>query len=207
MASADELYFTVRGKGGHAASPHITIDPILISSHLIIALQQLISRNNNPFNPSVLSVSSINGGNTTNVIPNEVKMMGTFRAMDEEWRFKAHELIRRLATDLVHSMGGELDLHIDVGYPCVYNNEKVNETARRKAAEFMGEENVSETELRMGAEDFGYYAQQIPACFYRLGTMNKSKGITAGVHTPVFNIDESAIEIGMGMMAWLGVSV
>jgi amidohydrolase len=207
MASADELYFTVKGKGGHAASPHLIVDPILISSHLIIALQQLISRNNNPFNPSVLSITSFNAGNTTNVIPNEVKLMGTFRAMDEAWRFKAHDLMHKLSTGLVESMGGELDLRIDVGYPCVMNNEKLTAEAMVKAGEYMGAEKVSETELRMGAEDFGYYAQQIPACFYRLGTMNKSKGITAGVHTPVFNIDESAIEIGMGMMAWLGSSI
>lgn len=206
MASADEIYITVKGKGGHAASPHITIDPILISSHLIIALQQLISRNNNPFNPSVLSITSFNAGNTTNVIPNEVKLMGTFRAMDETWRFKAHDLMRNLTTNLVQSMGGEADLHIDVGYPCVMNNEKVTAEAMRLAGDYMGGENVSETELRMGAEDFGYYAQQIPACFYRLGTMNTAKGITAGVHTPVFNIDEKAIEIGMGMMAWFGSS-
>jgi len=206
MASADELYFTVKGKGGHAASPHLVIDPILIASHLIIALQQLISRNNNPFNPSVLSITSFNGGNTTNVVPNEVKLMGTFRAMDETWRFKAHELMRKLATNIVHSMGGEVDLHIDVGYPCVMNNDDITTDAAKKASQYMGDENVSETELRMGAEDFGYYAQQIPACFYRLGTMNKAKGITAGVHTPVFNIDENAIEIGMGMMAWLGAS-
>lgn len=207
MASADELYFTVKGKGGHAASPHLTVDPILISSHLIIALQQLVSRNNNPFNPSVLSITAFNGGNTTNVIPNEVKLMGTFRAMDEGWRFKAHGLMHKLTTELVHSMGGEVDLRIDVGYPCVMNNEKLTATAMEKASVYMGAENVSETELRMGAEDFGYYAQQIPACFYRLGTMNKAKGITAGVHTPVFNIDENAIEIGMGMMAWLGSSI
>ncbi|HQV61209.1 MAG: amidohydrolase [Chitinophagaceae bacterium] len=207
MASADELYFTIKGKGGHAASPHLIVDPILISSHLVIALQQLISRNNNPFNPSVLSITSFNGGNTTNVIPNEVKLMGTFRAMDEEWRFKSHALMSKLTRDLVHSMGGEVDLHIDVGYPCVMNNEKLTADAMKKASMYMGTENVSETELRMGAEDFGYYAQQIPACFYRLGTMNASKGITAGVHTPTFNIDENAIEIGMGMMAWLGSSI
>ncbi len=207
MASADELYITIKGKGGHAASPHLVVDPILISSHLIIALQQLVSRNNNPFNPSVLSISAINGGNTTNVIPNQVKLMGTFRAMNEEWRFKAHDLIRKLCTDLVSSMGGSVDLHIDVGYPCVMNNEQVSTAASKLAEVYMGAENVSETELRMGAEDFGYYAQKIPACFYRLGTMNAAKGITAGVHTPVFNIDESAIEIGMGMMAWLGSSI
>ncbi len=207
MASADELYFTIKGKGGHAASPQLIVDPILISSHLIIALQQLISRNNNPFNPSVLSVTAFNGGNTTNVIPNEVKLMGTFRAMDETWRFKAHDLMRKLTHDLVRSMGGEADLHIDVGYPCVMNNERLTAEAMALAETYMGNENVSETELRMGAEDFGYYAQEIPACFFRLGTMNKAKGITAGVHTPVFNIDESAIEIGMGMMAWMGAAV
>ena len=207
MASADELYFTIKGKGGHAASPHLAVDPILISSQLVIALQQVVSRNNNPFNPSVLSITSFNGGNTTNVIPGEVKLMGTFRAMDEQWRFEAHELIRNISENIVHSMGGEVDLHIDVGYPCVYNSEKVNDAAMKAAETFLGTEYVSETELRMGAEDFGYYAQEIPACFFRLGTMNKSKGITSGVHTPTFNVDEDAIETGMGIMAWFGSSL
>jgi hippurate hydrolase len=207
MASADELYITVKGKGGHAASPHLTVDPILIASHLIISLQQIISRNKNPHQPSVLSITAFNGGTTTNVIPNEVKLMGTFRAMDEEWRFKAHELIRRTATQLVESMGGTLDLHIDIGYPTVYNNEALNDKAKSKAEEFMGSSNIEETELRMGAEDFGYYSQIIPGCFFRLGVMNEAKGITSGVHTPTFNIDEDAIGIGMGMMAWLGASV
>ena len=206
MASADELYFTIRGKGGHAASPHLCIDPILIASNLILSLQQIVSRNNNPHNPSVLSITAIEGGSTTNVIPNEVKLKGTFRAMNEEWRFRAHELIRTLSTDLVRSMGGEIDLDIDVGYPSVYNNEALTESSKRKAEEYMGKANVEETESRMGAEDFGYYTQHIPGCFYRLGVMNKEKGIVSGVHTPTFNIDEGAIEIGMGVMAWLGVS-
>jgi len=207
MASADELYFTIKGKGGHAASPHICVDPILIASHLIIALQQVVSRNSNPFNPSVLSITSVQGGATTNVIPNEVKLMGTFRAMDEKWRAEAHQLIERISKELVHSMGGELDLHIDKGYPAVINNEKLNDIISAAAKEYLGNENVSETELRMGAEDFGYYAQQIPACFYRVGVMNKEKGITSGVHTPTFDIDEDAIEVGMGLMAWFGCSV
>lgn len=207
MASADELYFTIKGKGGHAASPHLAVDPILISSQLVIALQQVVSRNNNPFNPSVLSITSFNGGNTTNVIPGEVKLMGTFRAMDEQWRFEAHDLIRNISKNIVHSMGGEVDLHIDIGYPCVYNNEKVNDAAMKAAETYLGTDYVSETELRMGAEDFGYYAQEIPACFFRLGTMNTEKGITSGVHTPTFNIDEDAIEVGMGIMAWLGSSL
>src|SRR5580698_4532154 len=131
MASADEIFITVRGKGGHAAAPHTTVDTILVASHLVVALQQIISRNRNPFSPSVLSISSFQGGYTTNVIPSEVKLMGTFRAMDEEWRFKAHELIRREATGLVQSMGAEIDLHIDVGYPVVLNNEKLNAQAVR----------------------------------------------------------------------------
>ena len=207
MASADEIYITIKGKGGHAASPHLCIDPILIASHLIISLQQIVSRNNNPHNPTVLSITSIKGGTTTNVIPNEVKLKGTFRAMDEEWRFKAHELIRKISTELVTGMGGKIDLLIDVGYPSVYNNEALNELAMQKASDFIGKGNVEETEKRMGAEDFGYYTQQIPGCFFRLGVMNIEKGITSGVHTPTFNIDESAIETGIGIMAWLGSSV
>jgi amidohydrolase len=206
MASADELYFTIKGKGGHAASPHLCIDPILIASHLIISLQQVISRNNNPHNPSVLSITAFNGGTTTNVIPNEVKLKGTFRAMDEEWRFKAHELIRTMTTNIVQSMGGEAELLIDVGYPSVYNNESLHDATWQKAIQYVGAQNVETTEKRMGAEDFGYYTQQIPGCFFRLGVMNEAKGITSGVHTPTFNIDESAIETGMGMMAYLGCS-
>jgi hippurate hydrolase len=204
MASADELYMTIRSKGGHAAAPHLTTDTILVASHLVTSLQQIISRNRNPLNPSVLSITSFQGGYTTNVIPSEVKLMGTFRALDEEWRYKAHDLIRKLSTELVHSMGAELDLLIDVGYPNVYNNEALNGIAVSLAEQYLTKEKVEETEVRMGAEDFGYYSQVIPGCFYRLGVMNVDKGITSGVHTPTFNIDESAIEIGMGMMAWLG---
>src|SRR5215207_4765548 len=206
MASADEIYITIKSKGGHAAAPHLTADTILIASQLIVALQQVVSRNKDPFSPSVLSITSFQGGHTTNVIPSEVKLMGTFRAMDEGWRFKAHEHIRKLSVELVHSMGAEIDLHIDVGYPTVYNNEELNTTAKKIAEDFVGNTKVGETEIRMGAEDFGYYSQQIPGCFFRLGTGNKAQGITSGVHTPKFNIDESAIEIGIGIMATLGAT-
>ncbi len=207
MASADEIYITIKSKGGHAASPHLTVDTILIASHLVIALQQVVSRNNDPFNPSVLSITSVKGGNTTNVIPSEVKLMGTFRAMNEEWRFRAHELIKKQSTELVRSMGGEIDILIDVGYPFVLNNEELTKEATKKAVEFYGSQNIEQTELRMGAEDFAYYSHKIPACFFRLGVGNASQGITAGVHTPVFNIDERAIEKGMGIMAFLAASV
>jgi hippurate hydrolase len=206
MASADEIYITIKGKGGHAAAPHLTADTILIASQLVVALQQIISRNNNPLSPSVLSITSFQGGYTTNVIPSEVKLMGTFRALNEEWRFKAHELIRKQATALVTGMGAELDLHIDIGYPSVFNNEELNEKARALSEEYLGAENVETTEMRMGAEDFGFYTQQIPGCFFRLGSGNSQNGINSGVHTPTFNIDENAIEVGMGMMAWLGAA-
>jgi len=204
MASADEIYITVKGKGGHAAAPHLTTDTVLVASHIIVALQQVISRNNDPFSPSVLSICSIQGGHTTNVIPSEVKLMGTLRTLDETWRFKAHDLIRKIATLTADGMGASIDLHIDVGYPSVINNEKLNDDARKLAEELMGSENIETTEMRMGAEDFGYYSQVIPGCFYRLGVGNVEKGITATVHTPVFNIDESAIKYGIEMMAWLG---
>lgn len=207
MASADELYFTIKSKGGHAAAPHLTSDTILASSHLVVSLQQIISRNNDPFNPSVLSISSFQGGHTTNVIPSEVKLMGTLRCMNEVWRLKAHELISRHVKHLGEAMGVEMSVHIDVGYPTVLNNEQLNNAASALAANYFGKTHIEETEMRMGAEDFGYYAQQIPACFFRLGVMNKAKSITSGVHTPTFNIDEDAIEKGIGIMAWLGANL
>jgi hippurate hydrolase len=206
MASADEIYITIRGKGGHAAAPHLTVDTILTASHLVVNLQQVVSRMNDPFNPSVLSITSIQGGNTTNVIPSEVKLIGTFRAMNESWRFRAHDLIKQVCCNTADMSGAEIDLHIDVGYPFVMNDEQLTITAKRKAAEFAGEENVEETEMRMGAEDFAFYSHKIPACFFRLGVGNKEKNIISGVHTPTFNIDESAIKNGMGIMAWLAVS-
>jgi amidohydrolase len=204
MASSDEIYITIKAKGGHAAAPHLTADTILIASQLVVSLQQIVSRNNSPFNPTVLSITSIQGGNATNIIPSEVKLMGTFRAMNEEWRYKGHELIKTQTELLVKALGGEVDIKIDVGYPFVKNDEALSAAARILAEEFAGADNVSETELRMGAEDFAYYSQLIPACFYRLGVGNIAKGITIGVHTPTFNVDEDAIEHGVGMMAWLG---
>ena len=204
MASADEIFITIKSKGGHAAAPHLTADTILIASQLIVSLQQIISRNNNPTSPSVLSICAINGGFTTNVIPSEVKLMGTFRAMDEAWRYKAHELIKKQTMGLVEAMGAEADVLIDIGYPFVDNDPGLTENAWRLAETYHGKDQVEETELRMGAEDFGYYTHVVPGCFYRLGVRNVDEGIIHNVHTPLFNIDERAIEIGMGTMAWLG---
>ncbi|HCL83632.1 MAG TPA: amidohydrolase, partial [Chitinophagaceae bacterium] len=186
---------------------HLTVDTVLVASHIVVALQQVISRNKNPFSPSVLTISSIQGGYTTNVIPSEVKLMGTFRAMDETWRFQAHGLIQQICRGIAQGMGAEIDVLVDVGYPVVNNDEKLYHLVRGKAGEFAGNENILETEVRMGSEDFGYYTKEIPGCFYRLGVMNVARGITSGVHTPTFNIDESAIEKGMGMMAWIGACI
>ncbi|HSQ43580.1 MAG TPA: M20 family metallopeptidase [Ginsengibacter sp.] len=206
MASADEIYITIKGKGGHAAAPHLTADTILVASQLVVNLQQVVSRRNDPFNPCVLSITSIQGGNTTNVIPAEVKLIGTFRAMNEEWRFKAHDLIKNICKNTAEMGGAEIDVHIDVGYPFVINNEQLTTMAKRNAIAFAGIENVEETEMRMGAEDFAFYSHKIPACFFRLGVGNIEKKITSGVHTPTFNIDEAAIENGIGIMAWLAAS-
>jgi hippurate hydrolase len=206
MASADEIFITVRGKGGHAAKPYLTADTILTASQLIVALQQLISRNNNPFSPSVLSICSIQGGFTTNVIPSEVKLMGTFRAMDERWRKEAHQRIHEIAAGIAQAMGASIDVHIDLGYPSVVNDATLTPHVKALAEDYMGTTLVEEMELSMGAEDFGYYTQEIPGCFFRLGTGNKAKGITSNVHTPTFDVDERSIQIGMGMMAFLGAT-
>lgn len=206
MASADEIYITIKSKGGHAAAPHLTADTVLIASHLIVSLQQIISRNNNPISPSVLSICSIQGGHTTNVIPSEVKLMGTFRAMDEQWRYRAHELIKKQTVQLVQAMGAEADVHIDVGYPFVDNDPNLTERNWQHANSYLGNDNVEETELRMGAEDFGYYTHVVPGCFFRIGVRNEARGIVHNVHTPRFDIDERAIEYGMGLMAWLATA-
>jgi len=207
MASADELYVSIKGPGGHAATPHQTVDTVLVAAQLITSLQTIIARNRDPQNPSVLSICSVHGGNTTNVIPTEVKLMGTFRAMDEVWRFKAHELMMQQAKGLSLATGAEIDFKVDVGYPTVDNEPIITEAAWKLADTFMGASNVEETEKRMGAEDFGYYSQVIPGCFFRLGVRNESKGIIHNVHTPHFNIEEESIENGVGMMAWLGTQL
>ncbi|TAM98656.1 MAG: amidohydrolase [Chitinophagaceae bacterium] len=207
MASADEIYITIKGRGGHAASPHLTTDIILVASHIVVALQQIISRNNDPFSPSVLSICAFNGGYTTNVIPSEVKLMGTFRAMDEGWRFKAHELIKKKVNAIAEGMGATAEISIPVGYPCLINDKRATVLAQSFAEDFIGKEKVDTINMRMGAEDFSFYSQKIPACFYRLGVGNPSKGITSGVHTPLFNIDEKAIETGMGSMAFLAMQM
>lgn len=206
MASADELYITVKGKGGHGAIPESLVDPVLIASHLIVALQQVISRNASPKIPSVLSFGRVEALGATNIIPNEVKIQGTFRTLDEAWRAKAHEHMTTIAKGLVEGMGGTIDFEVRKGYPFLKNAEALTSRAEEAAIEYLGQENVLPLDIWMAAEDFSYYTQEIDGCFYRLGTRNEAKGITSGVHTPTFDIDEDALEIGAGLMAWIAVS-
>lgn len=205
MASCDEIYVTVKGEGGHAALPHLNIDPILISSHIITALQQLISRIMPPTIPTVLSFGKIIGNGSTNVIPDKVEMEGTFRAMDEEWRSTAHLKMKKMAESIAESMGGECDFKIVKGYPFLVNDEITTANAKLSAIEFLGNENVIDLDLRMTAEDFSYFSQVKPACFYRLGVRNEGKSITSGLHTSTFNIDERAIETSIGLMSWIAI--
>jgi amidohydrolase len=206
MASADEVYLTVKGKGGHAAMPHLLADPVLIASHIVIALQQVVSRNNTPWIPSVLSFGKFEAAGRTNIIPSEVKLEGTFRTFNEEWRKQAHENITRVAEGIARSMGGSCSVNILKGYPFLENDENVSNRLRNYASELLGKEKVAELDLSMTAEDFAWYSQKVPACFFRLGTRNEAKGITSGIHTPTFDIDEDALETGMALMAWAAIS-
>jgi amidohydrolase len=205
MASADEIYITVKGKGGHAAMPDRNIDPVLIASHLIVALQQIVSRNATPTIPSVLSFGRVIAEGATNIIPNEVKIEGTFRTLNEDWRREAKIRMKKLAEGLAESMGGSCEFNILDGYPFLYNNEELTRRNRQSAVEYVGEENVIDLDVWMAAEDFAFYSHEIDACFYRLGVRNESKGIISNVHTPTFNIDEDALEIGAGLMAWMAI--
>ena len=186
MASTDEIYIKVTGKGGHGAMPHFNIDPVLISAHLIVALQQIVSRAANPAIPSVLSFGKVIAQGATNVIPNEVIIEGTFRTLDENWRSEAHQKMLNLAKGLVEGMGGTVDFDIKRGYPFLKNNEDLTERLQSEAKSFLGEENVEHLGIWMAAEDFSYFTQEVPSCFYRLGTRNEAKKTTFSVHHPTF---------------------
>jgi amidohydrolase len=205
MASTDELYVTVKGKGGHGAQPQSNIDPVIITAHILIALQQIVSRFADPKNPTVLSFGKVIANGATNVIPNEVKLEGTFRAMNEQWRAEAHIKMKKMAEGIAESMGGSCEFNIMKGYPFLINEPKLTEATRAHAVDYLGKENVLDLDIWMAAEDFAYYSQVSDACFYRMGTRNESRGITSAVHTPTFDIEETALEQSIGLMAYLAV--
>ena len=206
MASADEIYVTVTGKGGHAAMPERNIDPVVIASNIIVSLQQLVSRTADPKIPTVLSFGKINSvGGATNVIPDVVKIEGTFRTLNEQWRTEAHGKMKRMAEGIADSLGASCNFNIVRGYPYLQNDPEVTDVAKNAAVEYLGKENVLDLDLWMAAEDFAYYSQEIPSSFYRLGIRNEDKGINSGLHTPTFDIDYKAMEISSGLMAWIAL--
>src|SRR5476651_1375820 len=205
MASTDELYVTVKGKGGHAAQPQQNIDPVLITAHILTALQTIVSRSADPKAPSVLSFGKVIANGATNVIPNEVYLEGTFRAMDEDWREEAHKRMKKMAEGMAESMGGSCEFNIMRGYPFLINEPKLTEATRAHAEDYLGKENVLDLDIWMAAEDFAYYSQVADSCFYRLGTRNEARGIISSVHTPTFDVEETALETGIGLMAYIAI--
>ncbi len=205
MASTDELYLTIKGQGGHGAMPEQNLDPVLVAAHIIVAAQQIVSRRANPKIPSVLSFGKVVANGATNVIPNEVYLEGTFRTLNEEWRNEAHGHLRRLCEGLAASMGAVCELEIRRGYPYLENEPALTARTRAAAEEYLGLENVVELDQWMAAEDFAYFSQAAPACFYRLGTRAEDGRFASSVHTPTFDIDEKALAVGPGLMAWLAV--
>lgn len=202
MASADEIYLTVIGKGGHAGMPQDVTDPILVASHIVTGLQSIVSRSNDPTSPAVLSIGRINSeGGATNIIPDKVYLEGTFRAMNETWRFRAHDLIRQCCESIARSFGASVELKIITGYPVLVNDEMLTGKAMTIASDILGQDNVELLPVRMTSEDFAWYTQQIKACFFRLGTGNRSRGITSGVHTATFEVDEDCLVIGAQVLA------
>jgi amidohydrolase len=205
MASSDEIYLKVIGKGGHASTPELAIDPVLIASHIIVALQQIISRNASPKQPTVLSFGKVIAEGATNIIPNEVKIAGTFRALNEEWREAGLKKIETMAKAIAEGMGGQCEVKISRGYPFLKNDVALTRRIRQAANEYYGESNVVDIDLTLGSEDFAHYSHVIPASFYRLGTRNEQRNITSYVHTPTFDIDENALKHGPGLMAWMAL--
>jgi amidohydrolase len=205
MASSDEIYLKVIGKGGHASTPDLAIDPVVIASHIIIALQQVISRNASPKQPTVLSFGKVTAEGATNIIPDEVKIAGTFRALNEQWRESGLKKIETMAKAIAEGMGGRCEVKISKGYPFLKNDVTLTRRIREATNEYLGESNVVDIDLTLGSEDFSHYSHVIPASFYRLGTRNEARNITSYVHTPTFDIDEDALKHGPGVMAWMAV--
>ena len=206
MASADEIYITIEGKGGHAALPHQTVDPIAIAALVITGLQQVISRKGNPLIPSVLTFGKIQGGFATNVIPEQVELLGTFRTMNEPWRAAAHQWIKDFTEQTCAAYGAKAIVDIPAGYPSLFNDPALTASAEDWGKAYVGADNVHELDMRMAGEDFSFYTHHVPGCFFRLGTSKDGKAFTAPVHNAHFDIDEDALKTGMGMMAWCAIN-
>lgn len=206
MASTDEIYITIEGKGGHAAVPNQAVDPIAIAALVITGLQQVISRKGNPIIPSVLTFGKIEAGFTTNVIPDKLELWGTFRTMNEEWRAKAHEYIKDFTEKTCEAYGAKAIVDIPQGHSSLFNDPEVTAQATGWAKAYLGDENVKPLDIRMAGEDFSFYTHHVPGCFFRIGTNKDNKEFTASVHNAHFNIDEEALKTGVGTMAWIALN-
>ncbi len=207
MASGDEVYLTIKGKGGHAAMPHTLTDTVLIASHIIVALQQVVSRIVPANIPTVLSFGKVIANGATNIIPEKVEIAGTLRTMNEEWRAKLKVQIHKIATEMAASMGATCEVKINDGYPVVTNEAKVTAKAFGAAQKYLGQEHVHNMDIRMTAEDFGYYTQAYPCTFYRFGVKQDKDVHTGGLHTPGFNLNESSLETSVGLMAYIALDL
>lgn len=206
MASTDEIYITIEGKGGHAAVPNLAVDPIAIAAQVITGLQQVISRKGNPIIPSVLTFGKIEAGFATNVIPDSLELWGTFRTMDEEWRAKAHQYIKDFTENTCAAYGAKANVHIPPGHASLFNDPAVTAQAESWAKAYLGDDNVRELDIRMAGEDFSFYTHHVPGCFFRIGTNRNNEEFTASVHNAHFNIDEEALKTGVGTMAWIALN-
>lgn len=207
MASADEIYITIRGKGGHAALPQQTVDPIAVTAMVITGLQQIVSRKSNPLSPTVLTFGKIEGGKTTNVIPDTVELMGTLRTFDEAWRRQAIQEIKTITTHIAEAYGATAEIDIPEGYPSLFNDPEITELAKIFAEEYLGKEQVNHLEMRMGAEDFSFYTHQAKGCFFRIGTNTNNEQYTLPVHNAHFDIDENALKTGAGLMSYIALQM
>ena len=205
MASMDSLFVRIIGRGGHGAQPHLNIDPVVIASHIVLALQQIVSRVAHPGEPTVLSFGKVIANGAINVVPDEVYMEGTFRAMNETWRNEAHKKMTHMAVQLADAMGGKCEFKIQRGYPFLVNEEKLTEAVQSYAVDYLGQENVLVEDIWMAAEDFAYYSQAADACFYLCGVGNADKDIRSSLHTPTFDIDEDALALSTGLMAYIAL--
>ncbi len=202
FASADEIYITIKGRGGHAAAPHLSVDPIVAASELVIALQKVVSRTIDPFRPGVLTVGSIHGGSATNIIPDDVKIEATLRAMDEDWRRQTHAKIEDIVKGVCLGNGTDYDLEIRVGYPALHNDPDTTTFAQDSAREILGPQAVFDAPPMMGAEDFAYYLEKVPGTFWWIGAGTAEQGCMGSLHNPKFSIHESILPIGSAVMAW-----
>lgn len=206
MASTDEIYITIEGKSGHAALPHKTVDPIAIAAQVITGLQQVVSRKGNPIIPSVLTFGKIEAGFATNVIPDKLELWGTLRTMNEEWRAEAHKWIKDFTTQTCEAYGAKATVNIPPGYPSLFNDPEVTPKAESWAKSFLGDENVKTLDLRMAGEDFSFYTQHMPGCFFRIGTNKNNEEFTESVHNAHFDIHEESMKTGVGTMAWIVIN-